>query len=132
MSSPIKNLYEFGSFRLDTAERTLLQAGKPLTLTPKDYVILLALVERSGRIIEKDELMRKVWPDTFVGEENLTRHVSTPRKELGEHSGEPQYIETIPKRGYRFVAEVKTVTAGSAESADLMVETHSVSRIVSE
>jgi len=132
MSSPINNLYEFGSFRLDTEERTLLQEGKPLTLTPKDYEILLALVERSGRITEKDELIQKVWPDTFVGEENLARHVSTLRKTLGENSGEPKYIETIPKRGYRFVAEVRTIPVEGAESADLAVETHSLPRIVTE
>src|SRR5262245_57600907 len=135
MSLPIKNLYEFGGFRLDTEERILLREGKPLPLTPKDYEILLALVERSGRITEKDELMRKVWPDSFVGEENLARHVSTLRKTLGENSDGPKYIETIPKRGYRFIADVRTIASGRderGESAELMVETHSVSRIGAE
>jgi len=135
MPLPIKNLYEFGSFRLDTEERTLLREGKPLRLTPKDYEILLALVERSGRITEKDELMRKVWPDSFVGEENLARHVSTLRKTLRENSDGPKYIETVPKRGYRFIADVRTIAIrryDGAERAEPMVETRSVSRIVSE
>jgi TolB-like protein/DNA-binding winged helix-turn-helix (wHTH) protein/Tfp pilus assembly protein PilF len=101
------HFYEFGRFRLDASERVLLRDQDLVPLTPKVFDILLALVERGGHVVEKDDLMKTVWPDTFVEEGNLTQSVSLLRKALGEGPGGPQYIETISRRGYRFVAEVK-------------------------
>lgn len=108
-------IYEFGRFRLDAAERTLLRAGEPVPLTPKVFGILLALVENSGRVVEKDELMRQVWPDSFVEEGNLTQNISLLRKALGETSDGKPYIETVARRGYRFVASV--TKSGNGEAA---------------
>ena len=118
MSSPAKHLYEFGQFRLDTAERTLLRDGHAVSLTPKAYEVLLALVGRSGHIVEKDELMRDIWADAFVEEGNLTHHIFTLRKALGEGSNGREYIETIPRRGYRFVSPVREVRDESIELAE--------------
>src|SRR6267142_3550174 len=109
MGQEDSHFYEFGRFRLDAAERVLLRDSEFVTLTPKVFDILLALVERGGHIVEKDDLMKRVWPDTFVEEGNLTQNVSLLRKALGENPGSPQFIETVARRGYRFVAEV---TAG--------------------
>jgi Tol biopolymer transport system component/DNA-binding winged helix-turn-helix (wHTH) protein len=111
MEKPAKNgvNYEFGEFRLDPAQRVIFRAGRPLALAPKVLETLLALVERSGSVVTKDELMTRVWPDTFVEESNLTQNVFQLRKVLGEgHDGE-HYIETVPRRGYRFMGEVKTL-----------------------
>jgi len=100
----VKHLYEFGPFRLDGTERLLLREGAPLPLTGKAFDTLLVLVQHSGHLIEKDELMKTVWPDAIVEENNLTQSVSALRKALGpEHT----YIETVPRQGYRFVALVK-------------------------
>jgi len=98
--------YDFGRFRLKTAERVLLREGEPVPLTPKVFDILITLVENRGQIVEKDDLMKKVWPTTFVEEGNLTQNVSLLRKALGESAGGIQFIETVPRRGYRFVAPV--------------------------
>ena len=106
MMHRVKSLYEFGIFRLDPAERLLLRDNKPVALTSKVFDILTMLVENSGHLLEKDVLMQAIWPDTAVEEGNLTRCVSTLRKALGESGGEHQYIETVPKRGYRFVYSV--------------------------
>jgi DNA-binding winged helix-turn-helix (wHTH) protein/TolB-like protein len=107
MGEPESHFYEFGRFRLDASERVLLRDRDPVPLTPKVFDILLALVERGGHIVEKDDLMKKVWPDTFVEEGNLTQNVSLLRKALGESRDSPQFIETVARRGYRFVAAVK-------------------------
>jgi len=104
MALKTKHLYEFGPFCVDASERVLLRDGQPLALTPKAFDLLLILVQHSEHVVEKDELMRWVWPDSFVEEGNLTRNIFTLRQALGEG---PQYIETIPKRGYRFKASVK-------------------------
>jgi DNA-binding winged helix-turn-helix (wHTH) protein len=100
-----QHLYAFGPFRLDTRERMLLREGEYVPLTPKALETLMVLVERGGRIVEKEELLRQVWPDTFVEDVTVAKNVSTLRKTLGE-SEQHRYIETIPKRGYRFVAEL--------------------------
>lgn len=101
-----KPLYEFGPFRLDPAEHTLSRQGHSVLLAPKVFEILNLLVANSGHLFEKDELMKAVWPDSFVEEGNLTRNISTLRTALGE-SEDQKYIETVPKRGYRFVAPVR-------------------------
>ena len=98
--------YDFGRFRLKTAERVLLREGEPVPLTPKVFDILITLVENCGQVVGKDDLMKKVWPTTFVEEGNLTQNVSLLRKALGESAGGAQFIETVPRRGYRFVAEI--------------------------
>jgi len=98
--------YEFSSFRLDAARRVLFMRGTPLLLPPKVFNTLLILVERRGQLVEKDELMKLLWPDSFVEEANLTQNVSLLRKLLGEGPNDHRYIVTVPGRGYRFVAEV--------------------------
>jgi len=99
--------YEFGPFRADLSERVVRREGMLLALTPKVFDILLVLIQNPGRILTKEEIMKQVWPDTIVEESNLARNVSTLRKVLGEGPGQPQFIETIPWRGYRFLAEVR-------------------------
>ena len=107
-SSSEENLsYYFGSFRLDAGERQLIYDGRPVALTPKAFDLLLILVENSGRLISKERLMQLVWPDTFVEEMNLSRHVSTVRKILEECDPRSPFIETVPKRGYRFLVPVR-------------------------
>jgi len=106
MSSETKVLYEFGEFRCDPRERLLLRDGNPVSLSPKAFEILVALVRSNSRLLTKDELMKQVWPDSFVEEANLTVNISALRKALGGPSGAQQYIETVPKLGYRFVAPV--------------------------
>src|SRR2546421_2843434 len=100
--------YEFGPFRIDVARRLLLRNGDAMPLTPKCFDILLVLVESSGEVVAKDDLMKRVWPDSFVEEGNLTYNISILRKALGERAGEHQYIVTVPGRGYQFVATVST------------------------
>jgi DNA-binding winged helix-turn-helix (wHTH) protein/TolB-like protein/Flp pilus assembly protein TadD len=110
-----KRLYEFGPFCLDTSERVLSHAGQPVPITPKVFEILLTLVENSGRLIEKDELMKKVWPDSYVEDSNLTFNISVLRKALAKDAGEQTFIETVPRRGYRFIAPVREVTGEQSE-----------------
>jgi DNA-binding winged helix-turn-helix (wHTH) protein/TolB-like protein len=100
-------VYEFGAFRLDPGEHLLLCEGKPVPLSTKAFETLVVLVKNSGRLVTKNELIQKVWPNTFVEEGNLTQNISILRKSLGEsHNGE-QYIKTVPKVGYRFAAKVR-------------------------
>ena len=107
MSEQAQRFYEFDVFLLDAHERLLFRDGEPLDLTPKVFDILLELVQRPGRVVEKKELMEKVWPDSFVEESNLTQHISTLRKKLAQHSDRERYIMTVPGRGYRFLPSVK-------------------------
>src|SRR5262245_11877694 len=99
--------YEFGPFLVLVDERRLLFDGKQIQLTPKAFDTLLILIQRSGQVLEKKEIMDQIWPDTFVEEATLAQNIFTLRKALGENATGVQYIETIPKRGYRFVADVK-------------------------
>jgi len=115
MSRSFPPIYEFGPFRLDAVERRLLREGEAVALTPKAFETLLALVENSGRAMEKGELMKRLWPDTTVEETTLAQNVSTLRRTLGEPTEGGQYIETLPKRGYRFVAPVREVRGEPAE-----------------
>jgi DNA-binding winged helix-turn-helix (wHTH) protein/tetratricopeptide (TPR) repeat protein len=100
-----RDCYEFGPFRLDPEKQTLLRDGKPIALTPKAFQLLLALVRRSNRVVTKDELMKSVWPDTFVEETNLTRNIFALRKALGG-AEQNRYIVTVPGQGYRFAGNV--------------------------
>jgi DNA-binding winged helix-turn-helix (wHTH) protein/TolB-like protein/Tfp pilus assembly protein PilF len=109
MSEQTSDFYEFGRFRVKSDERVLLRGEDLVPLTPKAFDILLTLLENDGRIVNKDDLMKKVWPNTFVEEGNLTQNVSLLRKALGESANGPQFIETVPRRGYRFVAPVNRV-----------------------
>lgn len=109
MSKQIKQYYEFGPFRIDPLQRVLFREGKPVLLPPKIFETLLALVERSGQIVEKDKLIKEIWPETVVEENNLTQYISALRKTLGDDRHEHRYIETVPRRGYRFAAEVREV-----------------------
>ena len=96
----------FGPFELDPSEHRLLRDGDPVPLTPKVFDVLCVLVRDHGRLVSKERLLEEVWPDSFVDEANLNRCVSILRKALGERAGEPRYIETVPKVGYRFSAPV--------------------------
>src|SRR5262245_41283854 len=104
-----RNLYEFGPFRLDPRERSLTREDLALALTPKAFDILLALIESSRHVVTKEELMNRIWPDIYVEETNLAQHISMLRKVLGERPGGGQYIETVPKRGYRFSVLVNKI-----------------------
>src|SRR6202040_3604324 len=109
MGTPVKHLYEFGTFQLDPPERLLLCDGQPIPMPPKAFDLLVVLVERSGHLVEKDELLKAVWPGSFVEEGNLSVTVSALRKALNDDRGLHKYIETVSKRGYRFVADVREV-----------------------
>jgi TolB-like protein/DNA-binding winged helix-turn-helix (wHTH) protein/Tfp pilus assembly protein PilF len=106
MPEKTRRFFEFGRFRVDSVERVLLADGRPVSLTPKAFETLLDLLEHSGHILEKDELLEHVWPGTFVEEGTLVQNVSTLRKVLGEAPDGSAYIETIPRRGYRFAGAV--------------------------
>jgi TolB-like protein/DNA-binding winged helix-turn-helix (wHTH) protein/Tfp pilus assembly protein PilF len=122
MSHQLHQIYEFGPYRLDAAERLLMRDGEAVPLQPKVFDLLLALVERHGHLLEKDELMKLVWPDVVVEEANLSTNISILRRTLGEDGNGRRFIETVPRRGYRFVAPVRngqkmTVEPGIAEIA---------------
>jgi len=112
-----RRLYAFGVFRLDAEERVLFGERGAVPLTPKAFDTLLALVENSGHVLGKEELMRKVWPDSFVEENNLAQNISALRKALGEEAGGQKFIETVPRRGYRFVADVSEALEGDGAAA---------------
>lgn len=109
MTAVTRHLYTFGPFRLDALAKRLLRDDEPVALTPKAFDLLCLLVENRGRLLEKGELMPRLWPETFVEEANLTQHVFTLRKILGEQSGGRPYIDTVPRRGYVFVADVQEI-----------------------
>jgi eukaryotic-like serine/threonine-protein kinase len=119
MSAETKAVFEFGPFRLNPSERLLLREKTPVQLPPKAFDALLALVENQGRLLEKDELLRKVWPDAFVEESNLAQHISILRKALRDGEDGSQFIETVPRYGYRFVAEVRELSSIAADTAIL-------------
>src|SRR4029453_9253731 len=99
--------YDFGPFFLDPSERRLLHDGKPVALTPKCFDLLVILVENSGHLLGKDELLERLWPGQFVEEANLSFNISSLRKALGEGQSGRHFIETVPKKGFRFVAHVE-------------------------
>jgi DNA-binding winged helix-turn-helix (wHTH) protein/TolB-like protein/Tfp pilus assembly protein PilF len=106
--------YEFGEFRLEPDERLLARNSQPIPLAPKAFDLLVLLVQNSGRLVTKDQIMQAVWPRSFVEEANLTVTVSTLRKALGNKERGSEHIETVPKGGYRFVAPVREVDCATA------------------
>src|SRR5277367_11759 len=117
-----KDVYEFGPFRVDPEKETLLRAGDPIPLTPKTFQILLVLVRHSKEVVTKDDLMKAVWPDTFVEEANLSRNIFMLRKALGESPQDHQYILTVPGRGYRLAESVRLVPG---QEVDIVAAKHS-------
>src|SRR5882724_3264514 len=123
-----KHSYNFGDFRVDSVERVLLRQGEPVALTQKLFDILLLLVENNGHVVEKDRLMNEIWPGTFVEEGNLTQNISVLRKALGDGARGHQYIQTVPRRGYRFVGRVDQILGDDGD--ELAIEEHSFSHII--
>ena len=126
MSGSARTFYEFGHFRIDAVERLLLCQGKPVHLTQKVFDLLLLLVENQGHIVEKNRLLKEIWPDAFVEEGNLTQNISILRKVLREDGHD--YIQTVPRRGYRFVGPVRE----TIDEGELVVEEHQLSRLILE
>src|SRR5204862_3655358 len=102
-----KRVYQFTEFSLDSGQKSLLHHGAPVALAPKAFDTLLILIENSGQLVSKEELMRQVWPNTFVEEGNLTFNIKELRKLLGDDARKPRFIETVPRRGYRFIAPIE-------------------------
>src|SRR5438552_17673785 len=127
MSKAAKHSYKFGSFRLEPAEHLLMRAEEPVQLPSKAFETLVLLVQNSGHVLQKNELMAALWPDSFVEESNLTQNIFLLRKALGEDRGEQNYIKTVPRIGYRFVAPVRRVLD---ESDAVLVESRVRERIV--
>ncbi len=117
MPQPDKHLYEFGPFRFYPTERSLLREGEVVPLPPKVFDILLFLVQNHGHLLQKDTIIKTIWPESFVEEGNLTRYISTLRQVLGEGKNGQTYIETVPRIGYRFVAEVREVGSKGLDPA---------------
>src|SRR6266487_198635 len=107
---------EFGPFRLNLSERLLARNGKTVRLAPKLFETLVILVENSGRILEKDDLMKRLWPDSFVEESSLAQNIFQLRKAQKEGRSGFRYIETVPKRGYRFSADVREIVHSDDEA----------------
>src|SRR5579864_2513085 len=111
-------LYEFSGFRLDPDQRLLMHGGELVSLTPKGFEALLFLVQNSGRVLEKDELMKALWPESFVEEGNLSQQIFLLRKALGDDQNGHSFIRTIPRRGYKFVVPVKQLTIARAANSN--------------
>lgn len=118
MSVEIGHSYKFGEFTVDCDQKVLLRDGSPLPLAPKVFDTLLILVDNKGRIVEKDELIKRLWPNTFVEESNLTFNIQQVRKILGDNAREPRFIETVARRGYRFIAEVTKTQSAVASTVE--------------
>lgn len=114
--------YRFGPYRLDEAEHRLTRDGEPVSITPKVFDTLVTLVSHAGRLVEKREILRAVWPETVVEEGNVAHNVSVLRKTLGRGKTDQRYIETIPTRGYRFVADVTVEEGVPVEAPDLTLD----------
>src|SRR5437870_6525503 len=129
MRNSARHFYEFGRFRLDADRHRLMRDGEVVPLSPKAVEALLVLVRNPGKPLEREALMQAVWADTFVEDANLTVAISHLRKALGQNGEPAEYIETVPRVGYRFVADVREVRE---EVAPLVVEKHTLSRTVIE
>ena len=114
--------YEFGPYRLDFIKRVLSRADEIISLAPKATEILMLLVANAGELVEKDEVLKEVWPDTFVEEANLTQNIFTLRRALGDERADPRYIETVVRRGYRFVAPVRSIRGDESDAVDSEVK----------
>jgi TolB-like protein/DNA-binding winged helix-turn-helix (wHTH) protein len=114
MATPRKHVYEFGPFTLIPSERQLLRDHHPVSLAGKSFDLLVVLVENCGRLVGKEELLKRIWPDSFVEEANLSVNMTALRRALGEGRDDHRYVETVPRHGYRFVAEVKEKWANGA------------------
>jgi len=126
MSQQPKQIYEFGPFRLNAGERLLLRQGQTIPLQPKTFDLLLVLVQNPGHLLEKEELLKAVWPDTIVEEVNLANNISLLRKALGEDSIGQRFVETVARRGYRFVANVLKVDEREELTSTAQSATHSI------
>jgi len=126
MTMENKVFYEFGPFRIDPEERQLLRGEEPVPLTPKAFETLLILVRSSERVVLKDDLMKSLWPDSFVEESNLSQNIFILRKALGETAQNARYITTVPGRGYRFAHKVREVPE---EAVDLVVQSQSIQTV---
>ncbi|MGA3089686.1 MAG: tetratricopeptide repeat protein [Terriglobales bacterium] len=129
MSKKNKTLYEFGPFRIDPEERQLWRGQSPIPLTPKAFETLLILIRSGEQVVLKDDLMKALWPDSFVEESNLTQNIFVLRKALGESAQGARYIATVPGRGYRFTEKVRNV---SDEPAGLVIESQSIQTVTFE
>jgi DNA-binding winged helix-turn-helix (wHTH) protein/TolB-like protein len=129
MRNLVKHFYEFGPFRLDADRHRLLRDGQLVPLPPKAMEALTVLIKHPGELLEREELMQAVWADTFVEDANLTVAISNLRKALGQNGDTAEYIETIPRVGYRFTAEVREIRQ---EAAPFIVEKHTLSKTVIE
>lgn len=118
----LNELYEFGPFRVDSEKEVLLREGQPVPLTPKTFQILLVLLRHQKEVVNKDDLMKAVWPDTYVEEANLSRNIFMLRKALGETPQDHHYILTVPGRGYRFAENVRLV---SEQQVSIVAAQHS-------
>jgi DNA-binding winged helix-turn-helix (wHTH) protein len=107
--------YQFGPFRLSVIDRQLFRGETPIPLTPKVFETLVVLVEEAGRLVQKDEFLAQIWPDTVVEEVGLAHNISQLRRVLGDGRDDPQFIQTVPKRGYRFVAPITIVPTAPQE-----------------
>src|SRR5712691_9512056 len=123
MPSAIRHFYEFGQFRLDGDRHRLLRDRQVVPLSPKAIEALLVLVRNPGKLLEREALMQAVWADTFVEDANLTVAISHLRKALGQNGDTVEYIETIPRVGYRFVRDVRKI---EEQPAPLIVEKHTL------
>ncbi len=128
MSLEGQPFYEFGPFRLEPSERLLLRSGRPVSLPPKAFETLFILVQSCGHVLTKDELMKSLWPETFVEENNLTQQISQLRRTLGDAPEGGSYIETVPRLGYRFVAPVREMPAAQGE--EILLRRHTRTRII--
>ncbi len=133
MSNKGKHLYEFGPFRLDAEKRVLLRGQELLPLQMKAFETLLMLVRNSEQVVLKDDLLKTVWPDTFVEESNLTQNIFVLRKTLGDEAAERRYIVTVPGRGYRFAQKVRTVPDEEEKDEEqIVVASRSLATVVIE
>jgi eukaryotic-like serine/threonine-protein kinase len=112
MNTDPKVVYEFGPFRMDPDKQVLLRDGQLIAVTPKTFETLLVLVRRGREVVSKEDLLKEVWPDSFVEEANLSQHIFKLRKALGDSPEGERYIVTLPGRGYRFAVPVRTITEG--------------------
>ena len=142
MPWPDNHLYEFGPFVLDARSRILFRDGATVRLPPKAFDTLLVLIQHGVRVVDKEQLLKEVWPDTFVEEGSLSRNIHELRRALGDDTSEPCYIETIPKRGYRFLVPIKVSlpedgqagpdVVGGVGGESTLIEKHTFARVLSE